>query len=113
VDKGLNMLLFLQRWAGHRGIQLEMFNPCPSSGRELEHAISPYELEFVSLGEVMAVLATVRRWLPDSSPGIPIASGKSQATCAYSMSEDRHPTAVQFLHGPSACFVGLRVASKP
>jgi hypothetical protein len=49
VDKGLNMLLFLQRWARHRGIQLELFNPCPSLRRELEHAISPYELEVVSL----------------------------------------------------------------
>jgi hypothetical protein len=56
VDKGLNMLLFLQRWARHCGIQPELFNPCPSLRRELEHAISPYELEFVSLGEVMAVL---------------------------------------------------------
>jgi hypothetical protein len=33
-----------------------MFNPCPSLRLELEHAISPYELEFVSLVEVMAVL---------------------------------------------------------
>src|SRR5579863_4511827 len=56
VGKGLNMLLFLKRWARQRGIQLELFNPCPSVRHELEHAISPYELEFVSLGEVMAVL---------------------------------------------------------
>src|SRR5271167_4757397 len=56
VGKGLNMLLFLQRWARDRGIQLEFFNPCPSVRRELEHAVSPQELEFVSLGEVMAVL---------------------------------------------------------
>jgi anti-anti-sigma regulatory factor len=56
VDKGLSMLLFLQRWARHRGIQLKLFNPRPSVRRDLEHANSPYELEFVSLGEVMAVL---------------------------------------------------------
>jgi|HubBroStandDraft_2_1064218.scaffolds.fasta_scaffold16104_3 anti-anti-sigma regulatory factor len=54
--KGLSMLLFLQRWARHRGIQLGLFNPCPSVRLELEQAISPDELEFVSLGEVMAVL---------------------------------------------------------
>jgi hypothetical protein len=56
MGKGLSMLLFLQRWARHRGIQLKLFNPCPSVRRDLEHAISPYELEFVSLGEVMALL---------------------------------------------------------
>jgi anti-anti-sigma regulatory factor len=56
VGKGLSMLLFLQRWARHRGIRLELFNPCPSVRSELEHAISPSELEFASLGEVMAVL---------------------------------------------------------
>ena len=56
VGKGLSMLLFLQRWARHRGIKLELFNPCPSVRRELEHAVSPYELELVSLSEVMAVL---------------------------------------------------------
>jgi len=56
VGKGLSMLLFLQRWARHRGIQLKLFNPCPSVRRDLEHAISPYELEFVSLGEVMTLL---------------------------------------------------------
>lgn len=56
VGKGLSMLLFLQRWARHRGIQLKLFNPCPSVRRDLEHAISPYELEVASLGEVMALL---------------------------------------------------------
>jgi anti-anti-sigma regulatory factor len=56
VGKGLNMLLFLQRWARDRGIQLELFNPCPSVRSELEHAMPPHELEFVSLSEVMAVL---------------------------------------------------------
>jgi anti-anti-sigma regulatory factor len=56
VGKGLGMLLFLERWARHRGIQLKLFNPRPSVRRDLGHAASPYELEFVSLGEVMAVL---------------------------------------------------------
>ena len=56
VGKGLTMLLFLRRWARDRGIQLKLFNPCPSVRRDLEHAISPYELEFASLGEVMALL---------------------------------------------------------
>jgi anti-anti-sigma regulatory factor len=56
VGKGLTMVLFLQRWARHRGIQLKLFNPCPSVRRDLERAISPYELEFVSLGEVMTLL---------------------------------------------------------
>ena len=41
MGKGLSMLLLLQRWARHRGIQLELFNPCPSVRRELEHAILP------------------------------------------------------------------------
>jgi anti-anti-sigma regulatory factor len=56
VGKGLGMLLFLERWARHRGIQLKLFNPHPSVRRDLGQAASPYELEFVSLGEVMAVL---------------------------------------------------------
>jgi anti-anti-sigma regulatory factor len=56
VGKGLSMLLFLQRWARHRGLQLKLFNPCPSVRHDLEHAISPYKPEFASLGEVMALL---------------------------------------------------------
>jgi len=56
VGKGLSMLLFLQRWARHRSIQLKLFNPCPSLRRDLEHAISPYKPEFASLGEVMDLL---------------------------------------------------------
>ena len=56
VDKGLNMLLFLQRWARHRGIQLELFNPCPSVRRDLEDAGSLNGFEFASLGEVMAIV---------------------------------------------------------
>jgi anti-anti-sigma regulatory factor len=57
--KGSSMLLFLQRWARDHGIQLKLFNPCPSVRRDLGHAASPYELEFVSLGEVMAILTDV------------------------------------------------------
>jgi anti-anti-sigma regulatory factor len=56
VGKGLSMLLFLQRWARHRGIQLKLFNPCPSVRRDLEDAISTCEVEFASLGEVVALL---------------------------------------------------------
>jgi anti-anti-sigma regulatory factor len=56
VDKGLSMLLFLERWARHRDIQLKLFNPRPSVRRDLGHAASPHELEFISLGEVMAVV---------------------------------------------------------
>jgi anti-anti-sigma factor len=55
-SQGLNMVLFLQRWTRHRSVQLKFFNPCPSVRRDLEHAISPYELEFVSLPEVVALL---------------------------------------------------------
>ena len=56
VGKGLTMVLFLQRWARHRGIQLKLFNACPSVRRDLEQAISPYKPEFASLDEVMALL---------------------------------------------------------
>jgi len=56
VSNGLSMLSFLQRWARHRGIQLILFNPCPSLRRDLEHSISPYDLKFASLGEVMTIL---------------------------------------------------------
>jgi anti-anti-sigma regulatory factor len=56
VGKGLKMLLFLKRWARHRGIELKLFNPCPSVRRELEDAGSLCGLEFASLGEVMAIV---------------------------------------------------------
>ncbi len=56
VSNGLSTLLFLQRWARHRGIQFKLFNPCPSVRRDLEHAVSPCEPEVASLGEVMALL---------------------------------------------------------
>jgi len=55
-NEGLSMVLFLQTWARHQGVQLKFFNPCPSVRRDLEHALSPYELEFVSLAEVVALL---------------------------------------------------------
>ena len=54
--QGLSMVLFLQSWARHRGIRLKFFNPCPSVKRDLELAISSYELEFVSLAQVVALL---------------------------------------------------------
>jgi anti-anti-sigma regulatory factor len=56
AGKGLSMLLFLQRWARHRSIQLKLFNPCPSVRRDLEQTISPFKPPFASLGEVMALL---------------------------------------------------------
>jgi hypothetical protein len=49
------MLLFLERWARHRGIRLKLFNPCPSVRRELEDTGSLFGL-FASLGEVMAIV---------------------------------------------------------
>jgi anti-anti-sigma regulatory factor len=56
VGKGLSMLLFLERWARHRGIQLKLFNPCPSVRRELEDAGSLCGFKIASLGEVMAIV---------------------------------------------------------
>jgi anti-anti-sigma regulatory factor len=56
VGKGLSMLLFLERWARHRGIQLKLFNPCPSVRRELEDAGSLCGFQIASLGEVMAIV---------------------------------------------------------
>jgi hypothetical protein len=55
-NEDLSMVLFLQCWTRHRSIQLKFFNPCFSVRRDLEHAISPHELEFVSLAEVVALL---------------------------------------------------------
>ena len=55
VGEGLSMLLFLERWARHRGIRLKLFNPCPSVRRELEDTGSLFGL-FASLGEVMAIV---------------------------------------------------------
>jgi anti-anti-sigma regulatory factor len=56
AGKGLSMLLFLQDWVRHRGIQLKLFNPRPSVRRELEDAGSLCRFEFASLGEVMAIV---------------------------------------------------------
>jgi anti-anti-sigma regulatory factor len=56
VGKGLSMLLFLERWARHRGIQLKLFNPCPSVRRELEDAGPLCGFQIASLGEVMAIV---------------------------------------------------------
>jgi anti-anti-sigma factor len=53
---GLGILLSLQRWARHCGIQLKLFNPRSSVRRDLEYASSEFDLEFASLGEVMALV---------------------------------------------------------
>ena len=55
--EGLSTLLFLQRWARQRRIQLKLFNPRPSVRRDLEDASSISSFEFASLGEVMAIMA--------------------------------------------------------
>jgi|HubBroStandDraft_5_1064220.scaffolds.fasta_scaffold112530_2 anti-anti-sigma regulatory factor len=54
--EGLSTLLFLQRWARQRRIQLKLFNPRPSVRRDLEDASSISSFEFASLGEVMAIM---------------------------------------------------------
>ena len=53
---GLNMLSLLQRRARQRVIRLKLFNPHPSVRRDLEYAGLLYDLEFASLGEVMALV---------------------------------------------------------
>jgi anti-anti-sigma regulatory factor len=53
---GLRILLFLQRWARRRRIQLKCFNPPPSVRRDLEDAGPLCSFEFTSLPEVMAIL---------------------------------------------------------
>jgi anti-anti-sigma factor len=53
---GLNVLSLLQRRARQRVIRLKLFNPHPSVRRDLEHAGLLYDLEFASLGEVMALV---------------------------------------------------------
>lgn len=61
---GLGMLLFLQRWAYDRGIQLKLFNPSRSVRARLEHAGSILAFDFASLHEVMALLPTADAALP-------------------------------------------------
>jgi anti-anti-sigma regulatory factor len=56
VGKGLSMLLFLERWTRHRGIELKLFNPCPAVRHELEDAGSLFGFKFASLSEVMAIV---------------------------------------------------------
>jgi anti-anti-sigma factor len=53
---GLNMLSVLQRRARQRVVRLKLFNPHPSVRRDLERAGLLYDLEFASLGEVMALV---------------------------------------------------------
>jgi len=56
MGKGLSMLLFLERWTRHRGIELKLFNPCSAVRHELEDAGSLFGFEFASLSEVMAIV---------------------------------------------------------
>jgi anti-anti-sigma regulatory factor len=53
---GLTMLASLQRWAREFVIRLKLFNPHPSVRRDLDRAGLLYDLEFASLGEVMALV---------------------------------------------------------
>jgi anti-anti-sigma regulatory factor len=53
---GLGMLVFLQRWAHDRQIQLKLFNPSLSTRHRLEQASSMYEFEIVSLFEMTTLL---------------------------------------------------------
>jgi anti-anti-sigma regulatory factor len=54
---GLGMLLFLQRWAYDRGIQLKLFNPTRAVRDRLERAGPIPAFDFPSLHEMMALLA--------------------------------------------------------
>jgi len=64
ASKGLSMLLQLQHWTRQRGIQLKLFNPCPSVKRDLEQAGSLYGFNFAPLAEVMSILIDARERQP-------------------------------------------------
>jgi len=53
---GLGMLLFLQRWAHDRDIQLKLFNPTRYVYDRLERITSIPELDIATPHEMMAVL---------------------------------------------------------
>lgn len=54
---GLGMLLFLQRWAHERHIQLKLFNPTNLVKFRLERVNPIPQFDFVPLNEMMALLA--------------------------------------------------------
>jgi anti-anti-sigma factor len=54
---GLEILVFLRRWAFERGIQLKLFNPSRFVRHRMEQSGSMSEFEIASLHEMMALLA--------------------------------------------------------
>lgn len=54
---GVFMLLFLQKWAHDRDIQLKLFNPSSSVRLRLEQAGAILEFDIARLGEMMAMLS--------------------------------------------------------
>jgi anti-anti-sigma regulatory factor len=54
---GLGMLLFLQRWAHDRDIQLRLFNPTRYVLDRLERIAAIPEFDIATLHEMMALLA--------------------------------------------------------
>ena len=54
---GLGMLLFLQRWAHDRDIQLKLFNPTRYVRDRLERIASIPEFDIATPDEIMALLA--------------------------------------------------------
>ena len=57
---GLGMLLFLQRWAHDRDIQLKLFNPTRYVRDRLERIASIPEFDIATPHEMTALLATAR-----------------------------------------------------
>lgn len=53
----VGMLMFLQRWAQHRGIRLKLFNPSGVVRNKLEHVSSISEFDIASRDEMMTLLA--------------------------------------------------------
>jgi anti-anti-sigma regulatory factor len=51
---GLDMLVFLERWAWERGIRFKLFNPTRTVQDKLERTNSMPDLEIATLDEVMA-----------------------------------------------------------
>ena len=54
---GLGMLMFLQRWADDRRIQLKIFNPSYSVSYRLQHVSPLHQFDIPSLAEMMAIVA--------------------------------------------------------
>jgi anti-anti-sigma regulatory factor len=54
---GLGMLMFLQMWTHHRGIQLKVFDPAAGVRRRLEHTRpAAAAVEIAATGEVLSLL---------------------------------------------------------